>query len=488
MAQQEWSLQDLLSDRELSVPSVTVTGIALDSRKVTPGNLFIAVHGAVQDGARYIDAAVAAGARVIVGENERPNSLAPHIVYQRVKDSRETAASVAARFFPKQPDTIVAVTGTSGKSSVVDFYRQIMTQLGYEAASLGTIGVTTSKGVSYGTLTTPDSISLHEMLQQLSEEGITHLAMEASSHGIDQRRLDGVHLSAAAFTNIGRDHLDYHKTVEAYIDAKLRLFDKLLPENGQAVINKDGAYAERFLEVAQKHHFPIVSTGYNGHTLKLEHVTVKGFSQELLIRYEEKEYRILLPLAGEFQAENALVAAGLALTSLGKEKVSDILQSLASLRGVKGRLERVGKANGALCVVDYAHKPDALSQVLDTLRPFVQGRLICIFGCGGDRDHGKRPIMGKIAVEKADIVIVTDDNPRSEDPASIRAEILAAAPGAEEAGDRREAILSAVRRLQPGDILVAAGKGHETGQIAGDKTLPFSDELEIKNAIKEVFQ
>ncbi|MDR1828918.1 MAG: UDP-N-acetylmuramoyl-L-alanyl-D-glutamate--2,6-diaminopimelate ligase, partial [Methylobacteriaceae bacterium] len=437
------------------------------------------------DGARYIAAAVQAGARVIAGEGERPGDLAADITYVRVADARAAAAAAASRFYPRQPDTIVAVTGTSGKSSVAEFYRQIVAAMGFEAAAIGTLGVTTSAGTAYGSLTTPDPVSLHAALSDLAGKGVTHLAMEASSHGIDQRRLDGVRLSAAAFTNIGRDHLDYHKSEDAYIDAKLKLFTTLLPQSGTAVLNADGAHVERFAATCRERGLKTLTTGRTGETLRLVSLAVRGFTQNLVVAAGTRQFPIPFPLPGAFQVENALVAAGLAVATLPFHEARQILSQLAFLKGVKGRLERVGEINGALCIVDYAHKPDGLVQVLETLRPFVSGRLICVFGCGGDRDRGKRPIMGDIATRKADIVIVTDDNPRSEDPAAIRSEILAGAPGAEEIGDRREAIFSAVKRLQPGDILVVAGKGHETGQIVGDTVLPFSDDEEILKAIKE---
>jgi UDP-N-acetylmuramoyl-L-alanyl-D-glutamate--2,6-diaminopimelate ligase len=375
------------------------------------------------------------------------------------------------------------VTGTSGKSSVADFTRQLFAALGSPAASIGTLGVITSRGGAYGSLTTPDPLTLHETLSRLAEEGITRLAMEASSHGIEQRRLDGVRLSAAAFTNLGRDHLDYHGTPEVYLAAKLRLFETLLPQGAPAVINADGAEARAFIEAARHRGARVLTTGRGGETLKLLAAAPVGFEQHLTVLAGEHRIEVRLPLAGSFQVENALVAAGLVLAIEGIGRSEEVLAAISHLQGVSGRLERVGEVNGALCVVDYAHKPDALDHALQALRPFASGRLICIFGCGGDRDRGKRPIMGRIAVTKADRVIVTDDNPRSEDPAAIRAEILAEAPGAIEIGDRREAIARAVSDLSPGDVLVVAGKGHETGQIVGDRTLPFSDQDEIRAAI-----
>jgi UDP-N-acetylmuramoyl-L-alanyl-D-glutamate--2,6-diaminopimelate ligase len=469
----------------------TVSGLAADSRKVRPGSVFVAVPGTKADGAAFIPQALLAGAMAVVGEAERPASLNPAIAYVRVNDVRRALARAAARLYPRQPGTIVAVTGTSGKSSVADFTRQIFAALGHRSASLGTLGVVTADSAAYGSLTTPDPIALHETLDRLAGEGITHLAMEASSHGLDQRRLDGVRLAAGGFTNLGRDHLDYHPTVDDYLVAKLRLFDTLLTPGLSAVINADGPYAEHVIEAARRRKLAVKTTGRAGETIKLLDARTEGFGQDLTVRgpsglhpERDETYRVRLPLIGAFQAENALVAAGLAIAAGGHPP--DVMATLASLKGAPGRLEKVGEVNGAITLVDYAHKPDALEQVLDTLRPFTSGRLVCVFGCGGDRDRGKRPIMGRIAVEKADIVIVTDDNPRTEVPAAIRAEILAGAPGAREIGDRAEAIRTAVRELRPGDVLVVAGKGHETGQIVGDRTLPFSDHDVLRAAIAEV--
>jgi UDP-N-acetylmuramoyl-L-alanyl-D-glutamate--2,6-diaminopimelate ligase len=468
-----------------------VSGLASDSRKVTQGAIFAAVPGSKADGAAFILQAVASGAVAVVGEAERPSHLDESVAYVRVPDVRRSLALAAARFYPRQPGTIAAVTGTSGKSSVADFARQLFAALGRKSASLGTLGVVTSTGAAYGSLTTPDPIALHETLDRLAGEEITHLAMEASSHGIDQRRLDGVRLRAGGFTNLGHDHLDYHETMEAYRDAKLRLFETLLPDGSAAVVNADGACAALFLEAAAVRGLKVMSTGRAGDTLKLVESTREGFSQRLSITFHPpgasfRTFDVVLPLVGDFQAENALLAAGLVLATEGSGMVEEVLAAFPHLKGVPGRLERVGETGGALCIVDYAHKPDALAHVLDALRLFTPGRLVCVFGCGGDRDRGKRPLMGKIAVDKADVVIVTDDNPRSENPAAIRAEILAGASGAREIGDRAEAIHTAVRELREGDVLVVAGKGHETGQIIGDRTLPFSDHEVLRAAIARV--
>ncbi|HEY8380709.1 MAG TPA: UDP-N-acetylmuramoyl-L-alanyl-D-glutamate--2,6-diaminopimelate ligase [Microvirga sp.] len=461
--------------------SAVVAGIASDSRRVGPGTVFVAVPGTKADGMSFAPQAVAAGAAAVIGEREAPADLA--VPYLRVPDVRRSLALAAARLHPVQPERVVAVTGTSGKSSVADFTRQLFAVLGFKSASLGTLGVITSDGTAYGSLTTPDPLSLHETLDRLARDGVARLAMEASSHGIDQRRLDGVRLAAAGFTNLGRDHLDYHGTTEAYAAAKLRLFDTLVPADAPAVVNADGPFSDVFLEGVRRRGLPLMTTGRNGETLRLVANETRGFAQHLTVEAYGRRFETQVPLPGAFQVENALVAAGLVLAVEGGGRAAEVFEGFADLKGVSGRLERIGEVDGALCIVDYAHKPDALAHVLDALRPFATGRLVCVFGCGGDRDRGKRPLMGRIAAEKADIAIVTDDNPRSEEPAAIRAEILKGAPGAWEIGDRALAIRTAVDDLKTGDILVVAGKGHETGQIIGDRTLPFSDHDEVRAAI-----
>ncbi|HEV7336441.1 MAG TPA: UDP-N-acetylmuramoyl-L-alanyl-D-glutamate--2,6-diaminopimelate ligase [Bosea sp. (in: a-proteobacteria)] len=460
-----------------------VAGIAFDSRKVAQGEAFVALAGAKTDGARFIADAAARGAVAIVSGQPRPAGLAPGIAFAEVSDPRRALSLAAAKVHPRQPATIVAVTGTSGKSSVAEFTRQIFMALGREAASLGTIGIVTAAGADYGSLTTPDPLSLHASLDRLAGEGVSHVAMEASSHGLDQRRLDGVRLTAGAFLNLGRDHLDYHPSVEDYLAAKLRLWE-LLPAGAPVVINRDEPYAAEAARAATAAGHPVIGIGRGGDRLKLLSVEREGFSQRLRVGVDGREVEVMLPLVGDFMAGNALVAAGLAIAA-GEEPQAAVA-ALSGLKGVPGRLERVAEHNGGLVVVDYAHKPDALAAVLRTLRPYASGRLICVFGCGGDRDRGKRPLMGKIAAEGADIAIVTDDNPRSEDPAAIRAEILAAAPGLREIGDRARAIAAGVAELQPGDLLVVAGKGHETGQIIGDRTLPFSDHETVRQAVAEI--
>ncbi|MEH3148503.1 MAG: UDP-N-acetylmuramoyl-L-alanyl-D-glutamate--2,6-diaminopimelate ligase [Methylobacterium frigidaeris] len=482
------TLGQLFPDEAGAAAGRPVAGLTADSRKVAPGFVFVAVPGTVADGRRFAAAAAAAGAAAVAGEGGRPADLDPATPWLAVADARRALALAASRLSGRQPETVVAVTGTSGKSSVADFVRQILDHIGREAASLGTVGVVTRSGAAYGSLTTPDPVTLHATLARLAADGITDLAMEASSHGIEQRRLDGVALAAVGFSNLGRDHLDYHATVEEYLAAKLRLFTTLARPGIPAVVNADGAEAGRVVEAARARGLSVRSTGRAGDAIRLLDARTEGFSQRLRLSLPERgETEVLLPLVGAFQVENALLAAGLALaTPAGAADPDGVLAALAGLTGVPGRMERVGEVDGALCLVDYAHKPDALDHVLSALRPFATGRLVCVVGCGGDRDRGKRPIMGRIAVARADRVIVTDDNPRSEDPAAIRAEILAAAPGAEEIGDRAEAIRRAVRGLAAGDVLVVAGKGHETGQIVGDRTLPFSDHEAVRSAIAEL--
>jgi UDP-N-acetylmuramoyl-L-alanyl-D-glutamate--2,6-diaminopimelate ligase len=462
--------------------NVEVAGITSDSRSVRPGYVFAAIAGSKADGARFIGDAVAKGAvAVLTGQDAEVN--VGDVPVLRVAEPRRLLALMAARFYGlQQPGSVVAVTGTSGKTSVADFTRQIYTALGHKSASLGTIGLIKPDAAVYGSLTTPDPVSLHKTLAELAAEGVTHLAFEASSHGLDQHRLDGVVIKAAGFTNLGRDHLDYHPTVEAYLAAKLRLFSELLPEEGTAVINVDADGGARAVEVAENAGRRVFTVGRTGETLRLERLVREGFAQRMSVAHEGRVFDIRLPLLGEYQASNALVAAGLAIAT--GEVAGRVLPALQALKGVKGRLEIIGEVRGGLAAVDYAHKPEALAAILDALRPFATGKLICVMGCGGDRDKGKRPIMGAIAVEKADVVIVTDDNPRTEKPAAIRAEILAAAPGAREIGDRAEAIAAGVAMLGPGDVLVVAGKGHETGQIVGDKVLPFSDHDEVRKALE----
>lgn len=478
-------LSDVLpADIELpsGADTIRVTGITASSAAVGPGAIFAGLPGSKVDGASFVPDAIARGAAVILVSKGKGTVVPDGVALIEVDNPRAALAKIAAKFAGRQPQCAVAVTGTSGKTSVADFTRQIFASLGHRAASLGTIGIVKPDGAVYGSLTTPDPVTLHAALAALAEEGITHLAFEASSHGLDQNRLDGVALSAAAFTNLGRDHMDYHPTEEAYLGAKLRLFTGLLQPGQPAVINSDGARSIDVIAAARAHGLRVLTVGTSGETLKRTSLTRDGFQQRLAVVSDGRSYDVRLPLVGAYQAENALVAAGLAIAT--GEKTDAVLAALSNLKGVPGRLEIIGERNGGLAVVDYAHKPEALAAALDACRPFATGRLISVFGCGGDRDKGKRPIMGRISVEKADVTIVTDDNPRSEDPAVIRREILAGATGADEIGGRAEAIATAVGMMRPGDVVLVAGKGHETGQIIGDRIVPFSDHDEIRRALE----
>lgn len=486
-----FSLRDLiacLSARDLAVDvsgpdHVTVTGMTADSRQVREGFVFAALRGAKADGGQFVPSAVKAGAVAVLTCRNSEVLVPDGVAVVRVAEPRLALSLMAAALNPMQPEVSVAVTGTSGKTSVVDFTRQLFSTAGFAAASVGTVGVIKPGGARYGSLTTPDPVSLHQTLSTLADEGVTHLAFEASSHGLDQFRLDGVRLSAGAFTNLGRDHLDYHPTIESYFDAKMRLFRELLAPGQPVVINTDGARAEDVLQVASQRGLKVVRVGRNGCEIVLNAVRHDGFRQILDVTFDGAAHTIPLPLVGGYQVENALVAAGLAW-SVGAN-ADDVIAGLAQLSGVPGRLDIVGEVRGGLAVIDYAHKPEALEAALAAVRPFVTGRLICVFGCGGDRDAGKRPLMGRIAEAKADIVIVTDDNPRTEDAGLIRAEVLAGSAGAIEIGDRRAAIRASVQMLQAGDVLLVAGKGHETGQIVGTEVLPFSDHEEVATAMQD---
>jgi UDP-N-acetylmuramoyl-L-alanyl-D-glutamate--2,6-diaminopimelate ligase len=474
-------LRDLLGPEAVSARSVQVTGISTDSRTVKVGDAFFALTGSRADGRRFIADAVACGAVVIIGEGRRPADLASNVAYISVTDARASLAHAAAHLHPRQPEKIVAVTGTNGKTSVASFTRQIWSLLGYAAASVGTIGVTAPSGETKGNLTTPDPVALHVLLDKLAGKGVTHLAMEASSHGLEQRRLDGVKLLAGAFTNLTRDHLDYHVSMDAYRAAKMRLFSILLPSGAAAVVNADQPDAATVETLAKKRKLNFFSVGREGRDLTLIEAKRDGFAQILTIEASGYKKNIRLPLVGEFQISNALVAAGLVIaTGAPTENTLDALQSL---KGASGRLELIGDKTGAPIFVDYAHTPDALENALLALRPYAAGRLLVVFGAGGDRDAGKRPLMGAVAAQRANLVFVTDDNPRNEDATSIRKAILAATPKAIEIGDRGEAIKAAIQELKIGDVLLVAGKGHETGQIVGDRTLPFSDQAAVRAAL-----
>ena len=478
---------DKLVGPETAAPSgydrVEIAGLTADSREVRPGWLFAALRGSKADGSRFVADAVAKGAAAILAEAGTHVDVPAHVPLLMSAEPRRALALMAARFYGAQPETAVAVTGTSGKTSVADFARQMFAALGHTAASLGTIGLVAPGGRRYGSLTSPDPVTLHRTLAELARDGITHLALEASSHGLDQHRLDGLRLRAAAFTNLGHDHLDYHPSVAAYLAAKLRLFSELLPPDGVAVVNADAEQASEVIAVARKADRRVLTVGRAGETLALQALEPERFAQRLRVRHAGGTADIRLPLLGAYQAGNALLAAGLAM-AVG-ETPDRVLPALGQLEGVKGRLEVMGLVRGGLVVIDYAHKPDALAAALKALRPFAPGRLVCVLGCGGDRDKAKRPLMGEIAARLADTVIVTDDNPRSEDPKAIRAQVLAGARNAREIGDRAEAILAGSRLLGAGDVLLVAGKGHETGQIVGDKVIPFSDHDVVRTVLTE---
>ena len=463
-----------LVQRELPVDP-EITGVTADSRRVKPGYLFAALPGAKADGRASVEAALAAGAAAVLAPEAVEGVAAPVV---EAADTRRAYALAAAAFWGEQPKTCVAVTGTNGKTSVATFCRQIFAHGGHATGSMGTLGVTVSRPnatdaqVTPPGLTTPDAADVAEMLARLAGEGVTHMAMEASSHGVDQRRLDGVTLAAAGFTNLTQDHLDYHGDMATYRDAKLRLFNTLLPQSAAAVLNADSDAFEAFKSAAAGRR--LLTVGRAGEAIRLVARTPVPDGQGLVLEIDGRRYDVRLPLAGAFQAENVLVAAGLAL-AVG-EPLDGVMAALEALKGAPGRLQRVGAGrNGGEAYVDYAHTPDGLETVLSALRPHVAGKLIVVFGAGGDRDRTKRPLMGAAATRLADVAIVTDDNPRSEAPASIRAAILAAAPGAREIGDRREAIAAGVALLGEGDVLVVAGKGHEQGQMIAGVNHPFDD-------------
>lgn len=460
------------------------TGISSDSRDIQPGYLFAAIPGTKSDGAQFLPDAVARGAVAVLGRPELADMVKKAgLRFIPAENPRLALAKAAAAFYGAQPQTIAAITGTNGKTSITVFLREIWTHLGKRAASMGTIGVITPDRLIKLNNTTPGPVEVQKILAEVKADGVDHLALEASSHGLDQYRLDGAKIAVAGFTNLTRDHLDYHETFDAYLQAKLRLFHEVVDDNAPAVINADAEYAERFIAAARERGLKLITVGEHGGGLKLlsRKPTVDGQTLEVL--YAGTAYTVALPLAGGFQASNALVAAGMAI-GLGEDPAA-VFEALHHIKGAPGRLEKVAlAASGAPIFVDYAHTPDALETVLNALRPHAERKLVVVFGCGGDRDKGKRPLMGEIAARLADRVIVTDDNPRSEEPAQIRAEILAASPGATEIGDRAEAIHKGISELSSGDVLVIAGKGHESGQIVGSTIHPFSDREEaIKAAV-----
>ena len=471
-------MQAAESDREIS-------GLASDSRRVKPGTLFAALPGGRTDGRAFVTDALTRGATALLAETGAATALRAEVQVPVLDDAnpRRRFALLTARFYGGQPERIAAVTGTNGKTSIVNFARQLWQAMGKNGASVGTLGVSAPDYEEPGTLTTPDPVELHRILAKLKRRGVDRLAMEASSHGLDQYRLDGVELTAAVFTNLTRDHLDYHKTFEAYLAAKLRLFGELLPAGGLAVINADSPEFERVAAVARARHQRIVSFGRSGDDVRIVEARATAGGQHLRLNVGGQSFDGDLPLIGTFQAGNVAAALGLLLAC--GEETATCLKALPSLIGVSGRMELAATLpNGAAVYVDYAHTPDALANALTSARPHATGRLVVVFGCGGDRDPGKRPEMGRIAVKLADQTIVTDDNPRSESAAAIRAAVMAGAQGAVEIGDRAQAIAAAIDSLKAGDVLLIAGKGHEQGQIIGDKVIPFDDRTVARDAAR----
>jgi UDP-N-acetylmuramoyl-L-alanyl-D-glutamate--2,6-diaminopimelate ligase len=460
-----------------------IAGVTADSRKVGPGFLFAALPGSRVDGRSFIPMALEKGAAAVLAPDDVTGLPVP---VAHARDLRRAYALAAKAFWDAQPQVCVAVTGTNGKTSVASFCRQLFERLGRKAASMGTLGVQFGdEQLTPPGLTTPDAADVAEMLAGLARRGVTHLALEASSHGIDQRRLDGVELTAAGYTNLTQDHLDYHGTMGVYRAAKLRLFDTLLPRGRTAVLNADSGEFPAFAAAAVINGQSVWSTGEGGQAIRLLERTPRPDGQQLRLRHRAEVFDVRLPLAGAFQADNALIAAGLVIAA--GEAPAAVFAALSELKGAAGRLQRVGSGpRGGEAYVDYAHTPDGLETVLKALRPHARGRLVAVFGAGGDRDRGKRPLMGEIAARLADVAIVTDDNPRSEDPAAIRGQILAGARGLREIGDRRAAIAEACGLLREGDVLVVAGKGHEQGQTVAGVVHPFDDVAETARALESV--
>lgn len=473
------SLLQLLGG-DLVAKDVVISGLTNDSRRVGPGDLFAALPGSNIDGRKFIPDAIRQGAAAILTTDIA--EIEPcDIPVVTDSNPRRRYAELAARFCGPQPSFQVAVTGTNGKTSVADFTRQIWSHTGVQAASVGTLGVRSQLSSTSGGLTTPDPMELHTALANLKKTGVNNIAVEASSHGLDQYRLDGMQFKAAAFTNLTRDHLDYHKTEQAYFYAKARLFGELLAPGATAVINTDDQWGAILDDIAWGRSLNRITFGRDEKAvLRLLGAAPNSRGQQIRIAYDGNEYETELTLIGEFQASNTLAAAGLVLS--GDADLSDILAAFPKLVGVPGRLELIGSLNGASIFVDYAHTPDGLRTVLNAVRAHQPARLHVIFGCGGDRDRGKRPQMGHIASELADAVYVTDDNPRSENPGKIRQEILDACPGALEFADRSDAIEAAANAANPGDMIIVAGKGHETGQTFADGTIEYSD-IEVVRAL-----
>lgn len=475
-----FALAELLRGSHAKAGRLEVAGVNADSRAVAPGEAFFALPGTRTHGDAFLGQAVKRGATVVV--TDRRPAVDPDVPVIVVKDVRAAYARAAARQFAPQPEVSVAVTGTNGKSSIVSFVRQIWAASGIAGASLGTVGVETADGIEPRELTTLDALSLHRDLGALKTRGIDHVALEASSQGLDQRRVDGLKFAAVGFTNLTQDHLEYHGGIDAYREAKLRLFQELLADDGAAVVNSDDPEHTPFLFAALDRGARLLTVGREGAFYEIKDIVNEGFGQRVLGRMVGEPADFYLPLTGAFQASNAIVALGLAVsTGAAPEKA---LAALSHLRGAKGRLELVGQRDNSAVFVDYAHSPDALKNALESLRPYAKGKLTVVFGCGGDRDKAKRPVMGRIAAELADRVIVTDDNPRTEDAAAIRSEIMVAVPQAEEIGDRRQAIVSAITSLGSKDVLLIAGKGHEDYQIVGTTKHHFSDHEVVAETLR----
>lgn len=452
-----------------------VTGLAIDHRKITSGNIFGAFVGERVNGEDYIPDAIAAGANVIVA---RPEARVDGAVHVASDNPRQLFAQMAARYFPQFPATCAAVTGTNGKTSIVEMTRQLWRMAGFHAASIGTLGITTGDDRVVTGLTTPDVVTFLANMAGLAAEGVTHAAFEASSHGLHQYRTEGLPVQIGAFSNLSHDHLDYHHTMDAYFDAKMRLFREVVVDGGAAVIWADDPRSDQVADIARARGLQVMRVGAQGDDLRLMDRQVTALGQMLQLRHLGKDYTVSLPLIGGYQVANALVSAGIVMAS--GQDVGRTLADLERLQPVRGRLERAGISRaGAPIYVDYAHTPDALGAALDALRPHAEGRLILVFGAGGDRDQAKRPEMGHVAAAKADVQIITDDNPRGEDPAAIRAAIAAGAPDALIIGDRRQAIAQAIAMAGGQDIVCIAGKGHEQGQIIGAgadvRVIPFDD-------------
>jgi UDP-N-acetylmuramoyl-L-alanyl-D-glutamate--2,6-diaminopimelate ligase len=478
-------LSDLLNNETGgNMPAVDVCGLTADSRAVKPGYLFAAIEGTQIDGREYIPDAVGQGAVAVLAP---PGTTTddPHVPLIADVNPRRRLALMAARFFEKQPQTMVAVTGTNGKTSVANFVEQIWRHIGYKSGSLGTLGV---QGDGYGARlehTTPDPVTLHNHLAQFASHGIDHVALEASSHGLDQYRLDGVRLKAAAFTNLSHDHLDYHASEADYLAAKSRLFSDLLPVDGVAVLNADSEYQGELVKIAKDRGLKVISYGFRGWDISITHRHPKTDGQTLELDVFGKSCVVELPVIGDFQAENAACALGLVLACGADQDAA--VEALNHLQGVPGRIEKVAvHPNGAPVFVDFAHTPDALEHVLKALKPHASNRLVVVFGCGGDRDAEKRAVMCVVACQFADQVIVTDDNPRFEDAAVIRREVLKGCDKATEISGRADAIHAAISGLNEGDLLVIAGKGHESGQIIGDEVLPFNDAEQARSIVVQI--